>query len=409
MECVFTGDIGTSNIKTALVAPDGSIFKLKIFPLAGNRKPSAWVKIIHEALNESEAYLLQNKKKLVAICISGNGPSLVSVSQKEGIEDKLFLWNEKINEENWSEREQELFKKITASGSIFLPRIFTFAKKYPKDFFGARYLFSLPEYLSYKLCGTAATFLPELRYKSAYWSRKTITDIFSSADSAVPEGFARQALTILPEFVPSASLLGTYKNIPLIAGAPDFFAALLGTKTISPFAACDRAGTSEGLNLCVAEKPSARETTLQGLRLLPSVLPKHWNIASLLGETGKFSAKVGSKKSVREIRESFSDDRQFSHFAFQFKNAIGTLEKKAGKKLDFVLTGGQAENNIWNQFKAELSGRRFFLAQTTACELLGDAVLAFCALGFFSTPVQACNQLVKITEVFEPSAIVPHC
>ena len=44
--------------------------------------------------------------------------------------------------------------------------------------------------------------------------------------------------------------LGVPAGIPVIAGGPDYLMSILGTAAVSGGRACDRAGTSEGINLC---------------------------------------------------------------------------------------------------------------------------------------------------------------
>lgn len=398
MECVFACDVGTSACKTALISENGSFVTHNRFQFSKNTSAVQWLETLHKALHINENFAFQNKIKISAICISGNGPTLVSVSDGSAkVTDRLFLWNEKSSGLNLSEKEQEILEKLKVSGSIFLPRVFSFLKKYPKDFFTAKYLFSGAEYLAYKLTGNAVTFLPEPRYKKAYWSAETIKTIFSGKG----ENIVERLLKILPAFVLSGSIIGTYKDSVVVAGAPDFFVALLGTKTFTPFSACNRAGTSEGINVCLAQKPKS-QCSLKSFRVLPSVFEPNWNISFLLGQTGVLSKKVASFEYKKNLGDLLKKHPDIESYITQFKTAVKNLEAIAGKELQFTLTGGQSENERLNQIKADISNRSFWLTQTSDCELLGDAILAFSALKFFPSLKIASDQLVRLTKSFEP-------
>lgn len=68
----------------------------------------------------------------------------------------------------------------------------------------------------------------------------------------------------------------------VIAGGPDFLVSILGTGTVTPGRACDRAGTSEGINLCSREK-------IQDDRLMcyGHVIPGYHNISGIISTSGK--------------------------------------------------------------------------------------------------------------------------
>jgi hypothetical protein len=48
----------------------------------------------------------------------------------------------------------------------------------------------------------------------------------------------------------NAASIGLPSGVPVFDSGPDFIAALVGTATLFPGRLCDRAGSSEGLNLC---------------------------------------------------------------------------------------------------------------------------------------------------------------
>ncbi|MBP5436960.1 MAG: hypothetical protein J6Y30_03145, partial [Treponema sp.] len=253
-----------------------------------------------------------------AICISGNGPTLC------GRDGQTLLWNADICDTAGTSvlsanagasgtgtsgadicataGTAVLSANAGASGtavssantkSLYIPRILGFAKRFPsywqqKDCT----VFSGPEYLIYLLTGKALSILPEERFLEAYWSKSGFEEAgLSTKDAEI-------AMQKLPPFVPPASIAGTLTKeaasflggikdgIPVVCGAPDFISALVGTNTLRAGLFCDRAGSSEGINLC-----TSKPVVGQGIRTLPSIIPGLWNASVLLPESGeRFSA-----------------------------------------------------------------------------------------------------------------------
>ena len=84
------------------------------------------------------------------------------------------------------------------------------------------------------------------------------------------------------------------------------------------------------------------------------------------------------------------------------KQGVQALQSAVGFLPAFVLSGGQAKNPLWNQMKADITGAEFLLTQTADAELLGGAIIAFCADGEFSSYGEACAAMVKIKTRFSP-------
>ena len=65
--------------------------------------------------------------------------------------------------------------------------------------------------------------------------------------------------------------------------------------------------------------------------------------------------------------------------------------------------GGGSKSGIWNQIKADITGKTLHITQSsqdTAC--LGAAILAGCAAGIFESIQAACDSMVKIKATYEP-------
>lgn len=401
-------DIGTSSLKSAIINEEGKVlaFDRQIF-LAKSTNHSAfeW----SEGLKKSLLKFSQNTFDICAICVSGNGPTLVSQS------GETLLWNADISS---LKNPSEYFGK-----SLYIPRILAFKEKFPNVWNSSEYIFSGPEYLIWKLTGKAVSILPEKRFQVAYWTQ----------DELLSCSLTKKECQKLPPFVfPStyvaslsqasvnflnAQKIGINLQTKVFCGAPDFVSALVGTNTLKSGTLCDRAGSSEGINFCT-DKPFFAT----GIRTLPSVISGLWNESVLLGETGtKFSNfKMMIERKTRKeidfdtlIHNCIHSDVQNKIFGpgkillqeilQNFSRGLNLLKKEyvaSGGTLDsfpkkMSVSGGQARNAEWNQIKANFCEISIEIPSCKDAELLGDAVFAFTGLGKFKSIQEAANKLCQ--------------
>ena len=422
---IFCVDIGTSSLKAAFITEAGTVLKFTRVLFPQPVQAADWVRAFFAAWEALPADC-----SIQAICVSGNGPSLVALPHQRSVpksekklpmypipaglrdsiieaakDDTLFLWNEPLPPD----------VVVPAGASLFLPRIAAFKATYSDVFGAAAYLFSGPEYIAYLLTGTAVTVLPDPRYEAAYWNSAELQDFAESVLHTDPECLSKQ----LPPFVQAGTVLGRFCGIPVIAGVPDFIAALIGTGTLVPGCACDRAGSSEGLNVCIQEP--LRST---GALLLPSIMPDLWNISSVIPSSGAaFSAFLVSHGFLgndyigameRIAAEPFIADgvypatfagqgRAFVEaLAYRIRHACDVLEQVSGYHPVYTLSGGQAYNPCWCQMKADMTGRTFALPAVADAELLGDALLALHGLNPSTDITALAQKLIRIERYYEP-------
>ena len=451
---LFCADIGTSSLKAAVIADDGTVLNYVRLPFPRPVKAADWVHAFFSAWRTLSAHYAVD-----ALCISGNGPSLIAVPHKSGMaaaglsgaqaavcsvttgtcdavqgecqsgqpkigrylsdsaingmieraeKAVLFLWNEPLPPDF----------TVLQSPSLFLPRIAAFRAIYPQAFDTAAQIFSGPEYLLYLLTGQAVTVLPDPRYEAAYWNKEELSR-FAESVLRIDEG---KLAGLLPPFVTAGEAIGYFCGIPVIAGVPDFIAALIGTGTLIAGAACDRAGSSEGLNVCI---PQPRHT--EGALLLPSVIPDLWNSSFVIPSSGAaFSAFLISHglsgnnygaAMERIAAEPFmpagaypttfaGQGRSFvERLAFRIRRGCDILEQGSGMRPVYTLSGGQAHNPCWCQMKADMTGRTFALPHFADAELLGDAALALYGLGRRAALPAIAKTLIRIERYYEPNPL----
>ncbi len=422
-QTVLAVDIGTSSLKAALVDARGTVVRStrRRFP-GGKRVPRDWVDAFSQAVSD-----LSPDAGLAAVAVSGNGPTLVGVPANGG-EGALLLWNDSVSADgarfSVSERSDadgaQMYagERSDADGahpaaaraepSIFIPRIRAFRNIYPDEYRRARWLVSGPEYLILALTGEAVTILPDRRYEAAYWTGEAL-----AADGIDPG--------ILPPFVTTGEIVGRcvldgLNGVPVIAGGPDFFAALVGTGAIEPGVACDRAGTSEGLNLCTAEP-----VVHPGIRTLPSLRAEYWNASCLLPDTGarfhawrresgllslsypEIMSRIDASPLVPEPGTATNPGRLIvEEIGFSVRKGMETLREATGFAGEYRLSGGQARNDIWNRMKADITGTTLALTATADGELMGDAIIGFAGIGAYRSAPDAAAAMVRITRRYEP-------
>ena len=259
-----------------------------------------------------------------------------------------------------------------------------------------------------------------------------------------------------PDFVRPAEYLGeTWKaaenwfdihpGIPVFAGGPDFIVSLLGTGTVFPGRACDRAGTSEGINLCT-------EKLVEDSRLIcvSHVIEGLYNISGIVSTSGKalewvkeitgnsdtsyeqlfasaetarpgadrllflpylagerspiwdpaargafigLTLRHGTNEMIRAVVESVG---------YAVKHIITVMEEMGLSVLDLRVTGSQAMSSCWNQIKADITGKRILVPAMKYSELAGDLAIALYGLSTYSSLAEAAESCVQIEREYLP-------
>jgi xylulokinase len=239
--------------------------------------------------------------------------------------------------------------------------------------------------------------------------------------------------------------LGIPAGTPVFAGGPDFIMTLLGTATVAPGRACDRAGTSEGINLCTAAPIEDRR-----LLCLPHIIEGLHNVSGIVSTSGRalewfknitgkervdyeslfedvcqvppgshgllflpylageraplwdpnargcfigLTVKHGRREMTRAVVESVG---------FAIRDVLEVMGENALAVAELAVTGGQARSPVWNQIRADITGRPIRVPEVMDAELLGDAIVGLYALGRYPTLASAANALVRFGREYTP-------
>ena len=411
---ILSVDIGSSSLKAAYIDQDGKL-------LAYARESYADMKAQGTAAWERAFALSLEKLRALApgfapdaVCISGNGPTLVPVKANNGNLTPLYWYG---NKKPLSAKNEK------AASSFFLSHVAWFMENAPNEYEKVKYFFSSHEWLAARLGAEAFTALPSLSYEPYYWDEEQCGLCGIEMGKFPP--FIKMGSAAGRVSAEAAFLFGSNMNlksgIPIIAGGPDFITALIGTGVQKPGDVCDRAGSSEGINVC-GDKPVKTD----GLRVLPHAIEGLWNISVLIPSSGRLfeEYRLDSGQQNRPYEDLLAElipswiiapcsplptasfklnkgRKVLCAMGFAVRSALETLGNAGLLVKEMRLSGGQGRNAGWNQLKADLTGVSLLVPEIPDGELAGNAVLAAAALDGVSVE-EAANRMIRIREVYSP-------
>jgi xylulokinase len=448
---LLTIDIGTSSFKSALWDLNGNRLAFVSIPLSAGisngvkheADPSLWLRAFENCCRK-----LGNLAAVQAIVISGNGPSLVPVLGEPSIVNGTIC----ISAENarmWLDRRAVKYQAEAADimggfvdASFFLPKILSIKNEEDELYKKTKFFLGCPEYLAYALTGEAHSVFPADGFDRWFWDNSVLEKLKLDADKLPAFIRPGDKFGILCTHV--ADNFGFAKNIPVISGGPDFFAAILGSGVVKPGQACDRTGSSEGINLCTQNKVDDKRLMSYGHPVKP-----FWNLSGIINTTGKaiewgcdlfglnsfddfiklakmsepgsgglvFHPYLAGERaplwdsSVRGNWKGISLSAGRSEFAnsilegigFAIKDVITVMEEMCEKTDQLRVTGGLASCIELNQIKADITGKEILEGVCKEAELLGLAIIGACYLGKFASFAEAASQMVKIERHYEPN------
>ncbi len=378
-------DIGTSSLKAALL-PDnlraGEIFVSRQYfsqtAVVENRVAEEWLPCLKAAVAELTE---KNPDYAVeAVCVSGNGPTVVSEDGTSLLYNQLFVNGSRGQAGNLNGQKKLALKNTK---SLFIPRFCGFKLNFPFSWNDSAHIFGAPEFLIHELTGESVAILPEERFLPAYWNDDELKKCgFSEDDCKKFPGFVKASNFVGKVSASAAIATGLLEGTLVFAGAPDFVVALIGTGTVLPGRLCDRAGTSEGLNLCTSKPVFA-----EGLRTLPSVVSGLWNLSYLLNPTTDYTDATDEKSNLCKSVTSvvYSDE---------LSRGINLLREAALSNGEYfpdfmMITGGQALNESLVAQKEAACGIKIKKMPCADAELLGDLILARVGLGDYDDITEA--------------------
>lgn len=436
--CILSIDIGTSSMKGGLISLKGELLSFGRIGLADTGKNDFldWNGLIWNVALSKLIKILSKKTPLNqmdirAVVVSGNGPTMVPIGYDGNLVGRVHLWADK--------RE----KKIPGQKSFFLPVAAWIKDNSPEIYDKTKCFLGCPEYISYILTGTFAGFTTTKAFDPYIWTKEGI-DIYGLDSRKFPE-LIRIGLPLGLVSKSAEISTGIPCRIPVYAGASDYIMAILGTAAVVPGRTCDVAGTSEGINYC-SEVPFKNER----IRVLPHVVDGYYTAAGILSSTGaifEWFRRISGQEN-KAYSEMMNEIRQIGHnthipgfypsvhrgavwefsgglfiglevdhgpvemgravtnaIAYGVRDLIETLERNNCPIESLRVSGGQGRSDIWNQMKADVTGKKIEIPLVIDAELTGNACAGFTASGFFTTLRESSESLVKIIKTHIPDKV----
>jgi xylulokinase len=441
-------DVGTTSLKAGLFNYEGTLTARAEVPvhLADREDPlhheadaNNWISALGMAAAQLE---VSRVAELAGVVVSGNGPTLVPVGPRGNPLDFAMTWMDRRGVE-----EARLIGEAAGryvDPTFYLPKAYWIFRHRRKLYERTRWFMTCPEFLVYHLSGEAVTVLPGEGFKPYMWTDEVVERL--GMDPARFPPYVRTGERVGRVRRQCEETLGIPAGVPVFGGGPDFVMTLLGTATVVPGRACDRAGTSEGINLCSRQPLEDRR-----LLCLPHPIEGLHNISGIISTSGKalewfknlsgrrevdydslfedicqappgsrgllflpylageraplwdpyargcfigLTMKHGRKEMTRAVVESVG---------FAIRDVIEVMGENALTIEELRVTGGQARSPLWNQVKADITGKRILVPEALDSELLGDACVGLYALEQFGSLAEAAERIVRIRRTFAPN------
>jgi xylulokinase len=445
---ILVFDIGTTAVKAGLFGPDGRVAAMASRPvsppadaprdpLQREADPLEWTRAVVELSLRLDA----GSVKPSCIVISGNGPTLVPADAAGVPLAPAITWMDRRCVEEAAAVSAAVGYPVDPM--FYLPKALWFFRRRPRVYERTAYFFSCPEFAAAWLTGERFTFLPAEGFRDYIWEEKSIRAVGMDPEKFPP--FVKTGSPAGAVRREAAAASGIPVGTPVFAGGPDFIMSLLGTATTRPGRVCDRAGTSEGINLCTREplgdprlvdlphpveplrnvsgiisntggavdwfkRASGREgedhgSYLAGLAGAPPGAARLLFLPYLAGERaplwdsearGVFvglSLDHGRAEMARAVLEGT---------AFAMRDVIEVMESRGARVNELRVTGRPAASPLWNQVKADITGRPVLVPEVEEAELMGDACVGLRALGGFSRLDEAAEALVRMKKTYAP-------
>jgi xylulokinase len=447
---LLTIDIGTSVFKSALWDFEGNRLAFASLPLAMSRsgglryeaEPGQWLRAFEDCLGRLGAL-----PAVQAIVISGNGPSLTPVLGAPALAPEGLSFPAAPSRLWLDRRATEAAAAVSAAAGdfvdagFFLPKALDIKNAEPDLYERTRFFLGCPEYLAAALTGEARTVFPAEGFDRWFWNAGILERLGLDAEKFPP--FISPGCVFGTALPAVADRFGFARNVPVIAGGPDFFVSILGAGVTSPGQACDRSGTSEGINACTEQRVTDKRLMSYAHPVKP-----YWNLSGIISTTGKAIEWGADILGLAGIGEFFalaekappgsgglvflpylagerapiwdpaargvlrglslaSDRACFARavlegICFAVRDVISVMEEAGAAVRELRVSGGAAGSVFLNRLKADITGRDTLVPAQKEAELLGLAITGACVLGRYASAGEAVSALVRVERRWEP-------
>lgn len=450
---IFVIDIGTTRVKAALFDESGSCLSLGATELSVEGQNSfreidarlwlgALTKLARNIIGGAGRENARAAEDLQAIVVCGNGPTILPVDARGEPLAPAITWLDRRAKRESEEASAALRYPLDAAFN--LPKILWLRRHEPALYERAARFISCPEFVIGRLTGEWTTCLPNQGYTRIVWDMAAIGALGLDAEK-FPR-FASIGEIVGEVREEAAAAFGLPARVPVVMGGPDFFASLLGTATVAPGRTCDKGGTSEGINLCSAKDPGE----VGALLVMPHLVEPFFNISGVISTSGA---------AVSWFKEAFLPSKKYEDYyamaataapgasglvflpylegersphwdpdargtflgfglhhdlaamgravlegtVFAMREVLDVMESAGARVEDMRATGLPSLSPVWNQIKADITGKRVMVSSFSEPELAGCFAIGSWALGEAPSLAEASERVFVPARVFEPN------
>ena len=437
-------DLGTTEVKAGLVAPDGRLIALARagYTLDTSRghgwaeqDPGAWWSAVAGAI---EGLHLTEATEILAIGVDGHGPTLVAVDDHgEATRPAItFLDSRATAEAN------ELAAATGVRGWALggLPAALWVERHEPAVAAATRWYLATWEWLALRLTGVAAApLVPD----QVVPDRGVVASIGVPADRLPPAACAGEVVGTLTGDV--ADALGLRAGIPVVGGTVDAFASYLGAGLLEPGDAYDPGGSAGGFGVYWD-----RQVDVPGGFVTPAPLAGLFSVGAAMAATGRaldwyrdsilgaaitteallgeasatppgadglvFLPYLAGERSpiwdpdARGVLAGLTLGHGRGHIARAIVEASALAIRHvsdpmlaAGVRVrEMRVCGGPARSKFWNQVKADVTGFDIAVPDVLETAVLGSAILGAVGIGVQPDLPTAIRAMTRIRSRIEP-------
>ena len=447
---ILAYDIGTTTLKIALIDERGNFFNYQeqrvMSQIDGDRAECN----SQDYLTFLSLYLKSVDTSLIdAISVSATGPSLVPTLGEPVIENELIKVKAYPTRLYLDKRGQSKSPDVSkfwneyVDGSFIIPSVLAMRENENATFENTKHFLSADGFVNYALTDCLATVNSPDGLLKYYWNDECLNHFNLSDEKFPPIVDSGIVLGRIREDI--ARTFNLKKDVKLISGGVDFYVNILGSRANKNGVMCDRAGTSEGLNLC-SDIPIA----IDGLLNYEHPIDGKFNVSGMISTTG---AAVDWIRKVMNI-----DDKDYNYFyklassakdsseliflpylsgerapiwnshakgvmfgmgldsgnaeiakavvegtALALKDVIKTMEMEGASIDEINFANSHTLNNYYLQLKCDITNKKVNIIETQSAELLGIAMLCYREMGVYSSLVEAIENMSKITRTYFPN------
>ncbi|MEM2896055.1 MAG: FGGY-family carbohydrate kinase [Candidatus Bathyarchaeia archaeon] len=458
-------DIGTSSVKSSLIDFNGNMIHeasvlmppVDVKGSEAEYDPEIWWKSFKSLLLEVKQNI--SLEKIKAVCVCGQGPSLVAIDKNGRPIHKSLIWMDRRAVE-----ESEIIKQRTGDSAdpyLFEPKILWLKNHKPEIYEKSFKFLNSYDFISYRLTKRGCTGVLRKNYlpwwNIPYWSIEHL-EALGIELSKMPEPLLVGEVIgrITPE---AAEETGLSKDTVLVQGVTDFAHDILGSGAVKPGRAMDHGGTSQGFDLCWQEQLNDSK---RRILVTKHIVPDYWNISGIMSTTGALLRWFRDNFYQNEVEEAekegreaydkfnevaadvdvgsagliilpyFSGERSpiwdpyargviygltLSHnkkhliraimesTAYGLKHIMDIINEVGGKVLEVRCVGGQSKSRLWCQIKADVLNVPTLRLRYDSTASLGAAIVGGLGIGVFNGLEEASESVVKIKERFDPNPL----